>query len=111
MSAGIDSEADLLQMLVHGDGVAIGQDKAGALALLGTDGPEDVGPHGALVARCRWLCAAASPTAGDLVLLPYAGLVGPPEFDLGAFGEFRLDGRQLGWEVFLKTSSSNSFWV
>ena len=52
MSAGIDGEADLIEMLVHGSRVAAGQDEAGALALFGTDGPEDVGPHGSLVAWC-----------------------------------------------------------
>ena len=41
--------------------------------------------------------------------LAYAGLVGPPELDLGAVRELGLDGRQLGGEVFLKAATSNSF--
>ncbi len=75
MSAGIDGEADLLEMLVHGRRVAVGQDEAGALALFGADGSEDVGSHGSLVAWCRRPRAPFGPAPRDLVLLPYSGFV------------------------------------
>ena len=111
MGAGVDGLGDLLEMLVHRACVAVGQDEAGSLALLRTDGAEDVGPFGALVAGSRWAGAAPGPTTGDLVLLPYPGFVGPPEFDFSPLRERRLDGCQLGREAFLKSSTANSFWA
>ncbi len=51
MRAGRDRLTDLRQLRGHGLGVAIGQDETGALALLGANGTEDVGPGGALVVR------------------------------------------------------------
>ena len=111
VGAGINGDADLLEMVVHGADVAIGQDEARTLALPGTDSAADVGPHGALIVRGRWPCAATGPAARDLVLLPYPSFVLPPKLDFGAFGEHSLDGCQRGGEVFLKASTSNSFWA
>ena len=80
VAAGIDREADLLEMLGHGLGVAPGHDKAGALALGGADRPEDVGPLRSLIVRCARAGSAPRPTPGDPVLLANPGLVLPPEF-------------------------------
>lgn len=44
MRAVIDAPADLGEVLLHGLGIAIGQNQARALSLPRADGPEDVGP-------------------------------------------------------------------
>ncbi len=51
MTSGCDVGRDRGQVQVHRRGVAFGQDEPGRLALLGTDGAEDIGRSGALVAR------------------------------------------------------------
>jgi hypothetical protein len=43
MCARINRLGDLIEMELHGPGVAPGQNEAGALALRGTDGTEDIG--------------------------------------------------------------------
>src|ERR1700748_1276246 len=65
---------DRREMQVHHRGIAPRQDQADGLALLGTDGAEDVGRGGALVGRRRRATAGPSPAAGDLVLLANSGL-------------------------------------
>ena len=52
----------------HRLGVAGGQDQAGALALFGADGTEDVGRGGALIARSAGAGPALGPPARNLVL-------------------------------------------
>lgn len=47
----INSATDLLQMRVHGAGVAVWHDETGALALCRAGGAEDVGPLCALIVR------------------------------------------------------------
>jgi hypothetical protein len=65
-------------MQVHRLGVAGGQDQAGALALFGADGTEDVGRGGALIARSAGAGPALGPPARDLVFLANACLVLKP---------------------------------
>src|SRR5665647_1584398 len=110
VGAGIDGPTDLFQVLVHGLGIAVGQDEAGAFAFLGTDGAEDIGPQRALIVWRTGPRAALCPAPGELVLLAYAGLVRPPEFELGAARKLRLDLCQFGGKVFLKTFTSEPFW-
>ena len=81
MGAGIDDAADLLQMLVHGRGVASGHDETGALAFLGADRSEDVGMGGQLVLGCRGPASAACPATGQSVLLADTGFVLLPNLD------------------------------
>ncbi|AFL54447.1 transposase [Sinorhizobium fredii USDA 257] len=107
----IDGLADLGEMLLHGFGITIGQDKARTLSLPRADGPEDVGPHGALIQGCGGSGSATRPPPRDLVLLAYARFVGPPELEVGAAREPASDFRQSGGEVFLKASASSSFWA
>jgi hypothetical protein len=107
--AGIDGGADLRQMGVHRVRVAPWQDETDALAFLRTDGPEDVGPLGALILRRAGPCAAFGPAARDLVLLADPGLVLEPELDLYAWSEALADRFDLGREVFLNASTANSF--
>ncbi len=109
MGAGIDGSADLSEMRLHRLGVAIGHDQTGTFGLCGTDGAEDVGPFGTLVVRRPRARTALGPSAGELVLLTYAGFVLPPQLNFDAFREFRADLSQLGGEVFLNASSASSF--
>jgi hypothetical protein len=109
VSAGIDGHSDFRQMGVHRLGITPGQNQADALALLRTDRTEDIGPFGALIARCAGPGSAPGPAARDLVLLADAGFVLEPEFDLYARFETLSDRFDLGREVFLKASTANSF--
>ena len=99
------------QMHLHGRTVAERHDKAGALALFGTDGAEDVGRAGALVAGAEGPGAALGPAAGDLVLLADASLVLEPDLYLGARGLPARDLRQQVGEVFLNASAACSLWA
>ena len=78
MSAGRDGRGDCDEMQVHRLSVAGGQDQAGALALFGADGTEDVGRGGALIARSAGAGPALGPPARDLVFLANACLVLKP---------------------------------
>ena len=78
VSAGRDGRGDCDEMQVHRLGVAGGQDQAGALALFGADGTEDVGRGGALIARSAGAGPALGPPARDLVFLANACLVLKP---------------------------------
>ena len=107
----LDGERDLVEVELHGRGVALGQHQPGALAPGGANGAEDVGRPGALVVRRAGPGAAASPAPGDLVLLADTRLVLPPDLYRGAGRQARPERRQLFGEVFLKASSANSFWA
>jgi hypothetical protein len=109
MGAGIDRAGDLLEMGVDRLGIAPGQNQPDGLALGRTDGAEDIGPLGALIVRRAGPCSALRPAARDLVLLPDPGFILEPQFDLYARFETRADRFDLGWEVFLKASTANSF--
>jgi len=109
VAARIDREADLLQVLGHGLGVAPGHDEAGAFALGRADRAEDVGPFGSLIVGRSRASSAPRPAAGDPVLLADSGLVLPPELYGGAGRELGLDLVQSGRESFLKSSSAASF--
>ena len=109
VSAGIDGGADFRQMGVHRLGIAPRQNQTDALALLRTDGTEDIGPLGALIVRRARPCSALGPAARDLVLLADAGFVLEPDFDLYARFEALADRFDLGREVFLNASTANSF--
>lgn len=108
---GIDGVADFGKVLLHRLGVAIGKDEASPLALFRADRTEDVGPHGALIMRGRRSGSSPRPSPSDLVLLAYSGFVGPPDFEIRTGRAFCPDICQRGWEVFLKSSPSSSFWA
>ncbi len=95
----------------HGFAVAARQYQARALALLGADGAEDIGRAGALIMRRAWPGAALGPSAGDLVLLPDAGLVLEPDFYVLACGLLGGDLCQLGGEVFLNAAMASASWA
>ena len=108
---GIDREADLGQVRLHGLGVAPWHDQARALALGRADRTEYVGPLGALVVRGSRPGPTPGPTPRDLVLLADAGLVGKPQLYIRACRELGADLRQLGWKSFLKSATASSFWA
>jgi len=113
---GVRSEGDILgdffQVEVHGERVALGQDKPGALALLGTDRTENVGRGGALIVRRVGARSLLGPTACDFVFLTDAGLVLEPDFySFGGDAFFARDFVQARGETFLKSSIAPSAWA
>jgi hypothetical protein len=109
MRARRDLRRDLGQMEVHRLSIASRHDERRALAVLGTDRPEDIGRCGSLVfgrARAR---AGLGPTPGDLVLLADARFVGEPDFyGVGLDAFFAPDLLQARGETFLKSSMAPS---
>ena len=74
------------------------------LALLGTDGAEDVGRAGALILGCGRPRAALGPASRDLVLLADPGFVGEPDLYVGRVC-------QHAGETLLKSSIAPSAWA
>ena len=109
--ADLDLRGDLVQMALHGLGVATWLHECGAGAAFGTDGAEDVGRLGALIVGCAWPGAAPGPASGDLVLLPDPGFILPPDFYLRAVGEAVAEPRDQLGEFFLKSSMTPSSWA
>jgi hypothetical protein len=100
-----DSFGDLGEVQIHCLSVAGRQDQGRALALVRADRAEDVGRSGALIAWGDRTSAALGPSAGDLVLLTNAGLVGEPDFyGLAVERLLARDRLQTGGEAFLKSS-------
>ena len=90
----------------HGFAIAARQHQTRALAFLGTDGAEDIGRAGALIARCTWPGAAFGPSASDLVLLPDAGLILEPNLYVLALGLLGGNLCQQGGELFLNATTA-----
>ncbi len=111
MGARFDGLRDIRQVERHGFAIASRQHQACALAFLGADGAEDVGRAGALIMGRGWPGAALGPPAGDLVLLPDAGLILEPELYVLALRLLGRDFRQLGGEVFLKAAMAPLSWA
>ena len=111
MGARFDGPRDFRQVERHGLGVAAWQHQARALALSGADGAKEIGRARALILRRTWPAAAPGPPAGDLVLLPDAGLILEPEFYVLALGLLGCDLRQLGGEVFLNAAMASASWA
>ena len=110
MGAGIDGGADLGEMRRHRLGVGIGHDQPRTLAEPRADGPEDVGPFGALIVRRAGTGAAPRPAPSDQVLLADAGFVLEPDLDPLAAGVPLADLRHRGGEVFLNASMASGSW-
>src|SRR5271165_7169973 len=98
-----DLGRDFGQAQAHRLGVASGHDKGCALAVPGADRAEDIGGGGSLILGSAWTRAALGPTAGDLVLLADARLVGEPDlYGLGSDAVLACDLVQARGETFLK---------
>ena len=111
MGALFDGLGELRQMEAHGRGIAARQHQGRAFCLFGTDRTEDVGRAGTLIARRGWPGAALGPSAGDLVLLPDAGLILKPQLYILAVRLLGCDFRQLGGKVFLKAAMASGSWA
>jgi hypothetical protein len=93
--AGRDLRGDFGQMEVYCFGVALGHDERRALAVPGTDRPEDIVRCGSLVLRRAGARAALGLTSRDLVLLADARLVREPDlYGVGLDAFFAPDLRQ-----------------
>jgi hypothetical protein len=109
MGARRDLRGDLGQMEVHRLGVAARHDERRALAIPGTDRPEEIGRGGSLVFRSARARAPPGPAAGDLVLLSDARLVGEPDlYGAGVDALVARDFFQARGECFLKSSMAPS---
>jgi hypothetical protein len=104
-----DLGGDFLEMPLHGLTVAARQNQGSACAALWTNGSEDIGRLGSLVGGRSGPSSSRRPAAGDLVFLPYAGLILKPQLYRAARRESRPDLCQLGRETFLKASAASSF--
>jgi hypothetical protein len=91
VAAGLDLGADFLQVLAHRLPIAIEHDQASGRSLVGADRAEGVGPLGALILGRGRTGSAPGPAAGDLVLLPDAGFILPPDLKLGPLRELVAD--------------------
>jgi hypothetical protein len=105
VSAGRDLGGDLGQVQVHRFGVASGHDEGCALAVPGADRAEDISGGGSLIFGSARSAAALGPTAGGLVLLADARLVGEPNlYRVGIDALCAADLFQARGETFLKSS-------
>jgi len=100
---------DFIEMPLHGLGVAARQHQGRADAAFRTDGTEDIGRFCALILGCHRAAAARCPAPREHGFLTDPSLVLPPNFYGAAGGKFGADFCQLGGEVFLKSSTANSF--
>ena len=105
VGAGGDLRGDLLEVPLHGAGVASGQDQGGAGTSCRTDRAEDVGRLGTLVMRRPRSRSPARPAPGDLVLLADPGLVLEPQLYGRAGREPVADRRDRLGEAFLNVHS------
>ena len=104
-----DLGGDFGQVQVHGLGVASGHDEGCALAVLGADRAEDISRGGSLISGSARTRAALGPTAGDLVLLADARLVGEPDlYGAGLDALLAPDLFQARGKAFLKSSIAPS---
>ncbi len=109
VSAWADLGRDFVEMPLHGLRVAARQDEGRADAALGTDGAEDIGRLGTLVAGRPGPGSPWRTAPGDLVLLADPRFVLPPQLYLGMGRERGSDRLQRDGNVFLKSSMANSF--
>ena len=97
-----DPGGDLVEMELHGFGVAGRQHEGGAGAALRAYRTEQVGGLGPLIVSGTRTRARPGPTIGELVLLADTHLVLEPDLYRRARSELRTDFRQAVGEVFLK---------
>ena len=111
MGARCDLGGDFGQVQVHGFGVAPGHDEGCALAVLGADCAEYISGGGSLISGGARTRSALGPTAGDLVLLADARLVGEPDLYRAGDALLAADLFQALGKTFLKSSIAPSAWA
>ena len=102
-------DRNLIEMLLHGLGVAAWQDQGRADAPIGTNGAKDPGRHCSLIHGRSGPGSPFRPAPRDLGFLSNPGFVLPPDLYRGVERERGADFRHFGGEVFLKSSMANSF--
>jgi hypothetical protein len=100
-----DLGGDFGEMEAHRLGVAAWHDERRAFAVLRANRAEYVSGSGSLIFGSAGASASPGPTAGDLVLLSDARLVGEPDlYGAGIDALFAPDLLQARGETFLKSS-------
>jgi len=100
MSVGGDLGCDLVEMKLHGFGVAGRQHEGGASSTLGADRAEQIGRLGALIVAGSGMRAFPGPAIGELVLLAEPHLVLEPHFYRCARCKLLADFRYACGDVF-----------
>jgi len=100
---------DLVEMELHGFGVAARKYESGPDTARRTDSAEYPDRFRALVLGCRGPGSSLRPAPHQFGLLTDPGFILPPDFYVGVGREPSPDRLQLGGEVFLKSSTANSF--
>lgn len=103
--------ADLGEVEVDGGRVAGRWNERRPLALMRTDGTEDVSRAGALIVWRRGARSTLGPPPGNLVLLTDPGFILEPDLYPNARAFLARDLLQESREVFLNVSASLAFWA
>lgn len=106
--AGGDSEADLVEVHLHGFGVSVGHRQRSASITRRADCPEQIGAARAQVCDQSRTGASFGPYPGSVRLLPNPHLVLEPYLYGGVWGERRPDIGDFAREVFLKVAIAST---
>jgi len=106
VGAWLDVKRDLLEMHLHGLGVAKWKNQTGRFAKRRTDRAEDICRGGSMILQGERSRAAFGPAPRDLVLLTDAGFVLEPQLERLSGG--RRDISEDVWDFFLKAATTAS---
>ena len=107
VSAGGYSCSDLVEMKLHGFGVAERENEGSAGSVFGADRTEQIGRLGALIMNGSGTRARSGPAIGELVLLADPHLVLEPNLYRCARRELGTDFRHAYGKVFLNASMAS----
>ena len=99
--------ADLIEMKLHGFGVAEGQNEGSAGSMFGADRAEQIGRLGALIMRGSGSRALPGPAISELVLLADPHLVLEPDLYRCTRRKLGADFRHAVGKVFLNASMAS----
>ena len=102
-----DPCGDLVEMKLHGFGVAERQNEGSTGSVFGADRTEQIGRLGALIVRGSGTRALPGPTIGKLVLLADPHLVLEPDLYRYARRELGADFRHAVGKVFLNALTAS----
>ena len=106
--AGGDSEADLVEVHLHGFGVGVGHRQRSASITRWADRAEQIGAPRAQIGNQPGTCAGFGPYPGSVRLLPNPHLILEPYLYGSVWGERRLDIGDFAREVFLKAAIAST---
>ena len=107
MGAGGYPCGDLIEVKLHGFGVAERENEGSAGSMFGTHRTEQVGRLGTLIMRCSGTRALPGPAVGELVLLADPHLVLEPDLYRCTRRELGADFRHAVGKVFLNASMAS----